>query len=113
MTGFWGLAMKVYIIGEMPNCMDGTISVSPDEYDHYQRAAIRLRMAGHTVVSPMVLPDGLSHDDYVHLCYSLIDISEAVLFLDGWESSESVRWIYRYACHTGKKILYEKENVNA
>lgn len=105
--------MKVFIIGEMPNRMNGTISVSPDEYDHYQRAALRLRADGQTIVSPMVLPDGLSNDDYVHLCYSLIDVSEAVLFLDGWEQSDNVRWIYRCACHTGKKILYEKEKVNA
>lgn len=93
--------MKVYIVGR--------ISGDPDDYDHFQRAALKVRMMGHTVLSPMILPDGLDDEDYTHIFYSMMDVSEGVYFLDNWKNSARAQEAYRYAEHTGKTILYEKE----
>ena len=92
--------MKVYLIGR--------ISGEPDDYDHFQRAALKVRMMGHTVLSPMILPDGLDNEDYAHIFYSMMDVSEGVYFLDNWQESAIAQEAFRYAQHTGKVILYER-----
>lgn len=91
--------MKVYLIGR--------ISGEPDDYDHFQRAALKVRMMGHTVLSPMILPDGLEPEDYTHLFYSLLDVAEGIYLLDNWQDSGIAQDAYTYATHTRKAILYE------
>jgi len=93
--------MKVYIAGK--------ITGEPDYYEHFERAILLLRFARHTVLSPTILPDGLEWEDYMHICYSMIDVAEAVYFLDNWTESSGAREEFRYANHTGKRILYERE----
>ena len=95
--------MKLYIAGK--------ITGEPDYYEKFQRAVLKLRMDGHLVITPTILPDGLEHDEYMHICYSLIDIAEGVYFLDNWTDSKGAIEEYRYACHTGKKILFERVAV--
>ena len=95
--------MKVYIVGR--------ISGNPDDYDHFQRAALKVRMMDHTVISPMILPGGLDNEDYAHIFYSMMDVSEGVYFLDNWKDSEIAQEAFRYANHTGKVILYEREEA--
>lgn len=93
--------MKIYIAGK--------ITGEPDYYEYFQRAMLKLRMAGYTVITPTILPDGLDHDEYLHICMALIDVSDAVYFLASWTESAGAREEYRYANHTGKRILYKKE----
>jgi hypothetical protein len=93
--------MKIYIAGK--------ITGEPDYYENFQRAMLKLRMQGNTVITPTILPDGLTHDEYMHICMSLIDVAEAVYFLSNWMESEGAREEFRYANHTGKMIMYERE----
>lgn len=93
--------MKVYIAGK--------ITGEPDYYEHFQRAMLRLRGQGYKVITPTILPDGLEWSDYMHICMSLIDVADAVYFLDNWTESDGAREEYRYAHHTGKHIMYEKK----
>jgi hypothetical protein len=94
--------MKTYIAGK--------ITGNPDYYEHFQRAALDLRMKGHTVISPTILPDGLEYADYMHACFALVDVAEAVYMLNNWQESAGAVEEHRYAHHTGKIILYEKES---
>jgi hypothetical protein len=92
--------MKVYIAGK--------ITGDPDYLDKFQRAALKIRTEGHKVVSPTCLPDGLEWEDYMHVCYALIDVSDAVHLLADWEDSRGARDEHRYALHTGKIVSYER-----
>lgn len=92
--------MKTYIAGK--------ITGNPDYYEHFQRAALDLRIAGHTVITPTILPDGLDYADYMHICFSLIDVAESVYMLSNWTESAGAVEEHRYALHTGKVVLYEK-----
>lgn len=49
--------MKIYI--------SGAISSDPDYFDKFQRAALKIRTAGHLVITPTCLPDGLYYDDII------------------------------------------------
>jgi len=92
--------MKIYIAGK--------ITGDPDYYRKFQDAALKVRMAGHIVITPTCLPDNLgTHADYMHCCYALIDVSEAVYFLKDWKDSPGATDEHRYAHHTGKIIIYE------
>jgi hypothetical protein len=92
--------MKIYIAGK--------ITGDPDYYRKFQDAALKVRMAGHVVITPTCLPDNLgTHDDYMHCCYALIDVSEAVYFLKDWKDSPGATDEFRYAHHTGKHLFFE------
>lgn len=91
--------MKIYISGK--------ITGDPDYYDKFQRAAIYLRSRGHLVISPTCLPDGLSYEEYMHVDYALIDVSDAVFFLKDWQDSRGAIDEHRYAHHTGKLVIYQ------
>ena len=39
------------------------------------------------VLNPAVLPDGMSHDKYLHICKAMIDAADCVAALPGWEIS--------------------------
>lgn len=91
--------MKIYIAGK--------ITGNPDYLDHFRRAMLKLRQAGQLVITPTILPDGLDHAEYMHICYALIDVSDAVFFLDNWKQSEGARDEFIYANHTGKHIFHE------
>ncbi len=56
-----------------------------------------------------VLPayDEVSHEDYLHVCYAMIDICEAVYMLSDWQQSKGARMELQYAADYRKEILYE------
>lgn len=91
--------MKVYIAGK--------ITGDPDYWDKFQRAAVKIRAEGHKVISPTCLPDGLAQDQYMHICYAMIDVAEAVYFLSDWKESGGAPDEHRYAHHVGKIVRYE------
>lgn len=91
--------MKVYIAGK--------ITGDPDYWDKFQRAAVKIRAEGHKVISPTCLPDGLDWDDYMHVCYALIDVADCVYFLADWAESRGATEEHRYAHHVGKIVRYE------
>lgn len=97
--------MKIYVAGK--------ITGNPEYYEHFQRAMLKLRTSGHLVILPTILPDGLEHDEYMHICYALIDVSDAVYFLSNWRESEGAREEHRYASHTGKILLFEGPAIYA
>ena len=93
--------MKIYIAGK--------ITGDDEYYEKFQRAALKVRAAGHIVITPTILPDGLEWDEYMHICFALIDVSEAVFMLNDWTESRGATEEHRYAHHTGKIVLYEGE----
>ena len=40
----------------------------------------------------------------MHICYAMIDVSEAVFFLPGWRESKGSCWEYRHALAQGKLV---------
>jgi hypothetical protein len=96
------MSQKCYIAGK--------ITGDQEYYEKFQRALFKLRAQGYTVVTPTILPDGLTHDDYMHICFSLVDVCDVCFFLPDWEDSPGAQEEHRYALHTGKIIIYEKES---
>jgi hypothetical protein len=57
---------------------------------------------------PTCLPLGFSHKDYMHICYAMIDVCDAVYFLNDWKMSKGARMEHQYAKKTHKVIYYQK-----
>lgn len=91
--------MKLYLAGP--------ITHNPNFKEQFNTAAEKHRELGRTVINPAELPPGLEQHEYMHICYAMIDVCEALLFLKGWENSDGARAEHAYAKRVKKKILYE------
>ena len=97
--------MKIYIAGKITG-LDRRAMIQK-----FEIAAARLKAQGHSVFLPCVLPEyfDVSHDDYLHICFAMIDICEAVYMLKDWQKSIGARKELQYAADWEKIIFYEDE----
>ena len=68
-----------------------------------------MKKEGHHPFVPCVLPDyeDVHHEDYLHVCYAMIDICDAIYLLSDWQQSKGARMELQYAADWKKKILYQ------
>ena len=82
--------MKIYIAGPMTGI------------ENYNREAFfgmadYLASFGHVCLNPANHPDGLTQKEYMHLCFAMIDVCDAIVMLKGWENSTGAKKEYNYA----------------
>ncbi len=97
--------MKIYIAGKIT----GLDRAGVDR--KFAEAAQKLSAEGHEVFVPTVLPyyEDVAHDDYIHVCYAIIDICDAVYMLADWQQSKGARMEMQYATEWRKQVLYQDE----
>ena len=97
--------MKIYIAGKI---------TGEDEHDvkvKFGLARNKLLTEGHEVFIPTVLPiyNTVEHADYMHICFAMIDICDAVYMLNDWTQSAGAREEMQYAQDWKKQIIFEGE----
>lgn len=99
--------MKIYIAGKVTGVDKGELNVK------FAAASIHLKKQGHETFVPCVLPDypEVPHSDYMHICYAMIDVCDAVYMLADWQQSKGARMELQYAADHNKKILYQDEST--
>jgi len=57
---------------------------------------------------PTVLPesDSITQEQYLHICFAMIDVCDAVFLLPDWIDSAGAKKEKEYAEKSGKKIIY-------
>lgn len=96
--------MKVYIAGK--------ITGDENYKEKFERAEEKLKNDGHIVLSPAVLPEGMHQEDYMKICFPMIDVSDAVYFLKGFEQSKGAMLEFDYCRYTAKPRMYEGVSVS-
>lgn len=98
--------MRIYIAGK--------ITGDPNAKRNFEAAQAELQRAGHQTINPQavgsLLPE-LEHGEYMHISFSLIDISEAVFFLDNWKQSPGACMEYGYAIAKEKALYFQEEEA--
>lgn len=91
--------MKVYIAGKITG-LKGYKKL-------FKQAEKLLKQNGHKVMNPSILPSGFEHDEYMKICYSMIDVCDAIYFLENWRFSKGAIMECNYGRQTNKLFLYE------
>lgn len=89
--------MKIYIAGK--------ISGDKTYFLQFCDAQDELEAQGHVVLNPALLPEGMSKEDYMRICFAMIDCSECVCLLPDWEQSEGTKLERQYCEYIGKRIF--------
>lgn len=78
----------------------------------FEAAEIDLRERGFIPMNPARLNSGFNHAEYMHICYSMIDVCDTVYLLLDWQESKGAVMEYEYARKTHKDIIREEEKIN-
>mgnify|MGYP002515514060 CR=1 FL=1 len=89
--------MKIYIAGR--------INGNPDYKAEFKETKAVLQEAGHTVLNPAELPEGMKPADYMRICFAMLESADVVLFQRGWEVSKGAKLEYDYARYIGKDVI--------
>ena len=77
--------------------------------EKFYNAAAFLTSRGNEPFIPSVLPayEDVPHEDYLHICYAMIDICDAIYMLRDWQQSKGARLELQYAADWKKDIYYQ------
>lgn len=97
--------MKIYI--------SGAITGTDDYMERFAKAEKELTEQGYSVVNPAKvnaqLPEDTSYEEYMKMCFCMLDMCESIFMLKGWEKSCGANREYGYALAKKKTIFFEEE----
>ena len=88
---------KIYIAGKIT----GDVGYR----EKFAAAEEKLVREGYIVLSPAVLPEGMSTADYMRICFAMIDVADKVAFLDDFLESQGARLEWDYCAYTKKEVV--------
>lgn len=99
--------MKIYVAGKITGENRWEMKAK------FTRTAEQLKREGNSPFVPCVLPDypDVPHSDYIHICYAMIDVCDAIYMLYDWQQSKGARMELQYAADHNKQILYQDEST--
>ncbi|MFZ4835924.1 DUF4406 domain-containing protein [Rouxiella sp. Mn2063] len=95
--------MKIYIAGPMSGLPDFN---RPE----FNVARTLLKLDGHSVLSPAILPDGFEQREYMDICIAMVRCVDCVYMLKGWEKSAGARAEHALAEKLNLKIIYQERS---
>ena len=87
--------MKIYIAGK--------ITGDQGYQAKFRRAAAGLRMCGNIVLNPAELPEGMTQEEYMRICFAMIDVADCVVFLPDAGDSAGAQIERAYCEYIGKE----------
>lgn len=97
--------MRVYISGGITGITDYMQRfVDADNMLHANNKEIE-------TINPAIvnsfMPESFTHDDYMDLCFSMLEKCDAIYMLKGWKKSTGACMEYGYALAKGMEIYFE------
>lgn len=91
-------AVKIYIAGK--------ITGDPDYQEKFRMVQRGLEEDGYIVLSPAVLPSGMSPAEYMKICFAMIDVADKVYFMPDFRRSGGANLEREYCDYTKKPVCY-------
>lgn len=95
--------MKKYIAGK--------ITGQPNYMELFEAKQTELEAQGHAVINPAklinILGTDFTHREYMHICFSLIDLCDEIHFFNNWIDSFGAKLEMGYALWKGKTVVVE------
>lgn len=69
-----------------------------------------LKQMGYIVINPAELDEvseGLTYEQYMKVCYRLVDIADIIFMVSGWQKSKGANAELSYAKSLGKEVKYQ------
>lgn len=74
--------------------------------EEFNEEADHQLVIGNIPLNPAILPAGLTQGEYMQLCLPMVAISDQVVMLEGWETSEGARIEHQLAIKSAKPVTY-------
>lgn len=100
LPGAGGGMVKVYISGPMTG-------MPAKNVERFQAAEEYLRLKGHIVLNPAILPEGLTYQEYMSIDLAMLDAADAIYLLKGWDESPGASFEALCAHNKGLKVIRE------
>ena len=85
--------------------ISGPITGVPRYWEAFERAEDLITAKGWIPLSPARLPEGLTNEQYMRICFAMIDSADMVLFLSNWPTSHGSALEHHYCAYTNKPII--------
>ena len=82
--------------------ISGPITGVEHYWEAFEAAEDIVEALGFIPLSPSRLPKGMSKEQYMRICFAMIDSADAVLFIHGWGKSPGARLEWEYCIYTDK-----------
>ena len=97
--------MKLYISGK--------ITGESDYKKHFEQGETDIRNMGNIPYNPakIQLPEEASYEEYMHMCFTMLDICDGIYMLDNWQKSKGANRELGYAIGRGKAVIYQDDKT--
>ena len=90
----------------------GPITGVPDYRERFARAASLVERKGYIALNPATLPGGLTNDQYMKICFAMIQSADVVLFLSNWRKSIGASLEQLYCNYIGKPVAMNYQDLD-
>lgn len=90
--------------------LSGKITDNPNYKSEFSCAEIFLVQMGYMVVNSARLDkvaNLLPYEKYMQICYRLVDVSDIIFMVSGWQKSKGANAELSYAKSLGKEVKYQ------
>jgi hypothetical protein len=84
----------------------GKITGDPNYKEKFAKAEKILTKKGFTVMNPAILPGGFEYEEYMKICFSMLDVCEYAHPLPDWKNSPGATRERNRAIKKKKMFIY-------
>lgn len=89
---------KAYLAGKITGCKE-----FKSNFEYYRKY---LEELDYTVLDPSILPANMTREDYMKICFAMIDVSDIVYFQPNWTLSDGAKVEMKYCKYIHKPIRF-------